>query len=75
MGRLDVQQGIVKKWMADKGYGFIAREGQKDVFVHFTDIADDGGDGKRRNLFEGDRVEFEVEQSDRGPKAVNVRTV
>jgi CspA family cold shock protein len=61
--------GTVKWFDEKKGYGFIAREdGEKDVFVHFSDI---GGDGFR-TLHEGERVEFTITSSDRGPKASNV---
>jgi CspA family cold shock protein len=64
-------QGTVKWFNADKGYGFIAVDGGRDVFVHFSAIQADG----YRSLEEGQRVEFDVEQSDRGPQAVAVRTV
>jgi CspA family cold shock protein len=64
-------QGTVKWFNADKGYGFIAVDGGRDVFVHFSAIQMDG----YRSLEEGQRVEFEVEQSDRGPQAVAVRAV
>ena len=58
------------KWFNDqKGFGFIAQdEGGQDVFVHFSVI---GGEGFK-TLEEGDRVEFEVTQSDKGLKALNV---
>ncbi len=62
--------GVVKWFNAQKGYGFIQRDdGQKDVFVHFSAIEAGGF----RELREGERVEFEVEQDARGPKAANVR--
>ena len=62
--------GTVKWFNAQKGYGFIQRDdGQKDVFVHFSAIEAGGF----RELREGDRVEFEVEQDARGPKAAKVR--
>jgi CspA family cold shock protein len=64
-------QGTVKWFNADKGYGFIAVDGGRDVFVHFSAIQSDG----YRSLEEGQRVEFDVEQSDRGPQAAAVRTV
>ena len=60
--------GTVKWFNRTKGYGFIAREGGDDVFVHYSDIQADGF----RNLEEGDRVEFSVESSPKGPHAVNV---
>jgi CspA family cold shock protein len=64
-------QGTVKWFNADKGYGFIAVDGGRDVFVHFSSIQMDG----YRSLEEGQRVEFDVEQSDRGPQATAVRAV
>ena len=60
--------GTVKWFNASKGYGFIAHEGGKDVFVHFSAIQGDG----YRNLIEGERVEFSIEDSPKGPQAVNV---
>ncbi|MFO8083857.1 MAG: cold shock domain-containing protein [Desulfobacterales bacterium] len=61
-------EGIVK-WFSDKkGYGFIERENGKDLFVHYTAIAMEGF----KTLAQGDRVSFEVEESDRGPEAKNV---
>ena len=60
------------KWFNDqKGYGFIAYEGGKDVFVHHSAIDAEG----YRSLIEGDRVEFSIEQGPKGPAAVNVRKV
>ena len=60
------------KWFNDaKGYGFIEQEGGEDVFVHFSAIQMDG----YRSLEEGLRVEFDIEQSDRGPQASAVRAV
>jgi CspA family cold shock protein len=68
---LVMAQGTVKWFNADKGYGFIAVDGGRDVFVHFSAIQADG----YRSLEEGQRVEFEITQSDRGPQAEAVRTV
>ena len=62
------ETGVVKWFSVRKGYGFIEREGQPDVFVHFTGITGDG----YRNLYEGQRVEFTVEQGEKGLQAVNV---
>jgi CspA family cold shock protein len=64
-------QGTVKWFNADKGYGFIAVDGGRDVFVHFSAIQADG----YRSLEEGQRVEFDIEQGDRGPQAISVGTV
>lgn len=60
--------GTVKWFNASKGYGFIAREDGNDVFVHFSAIQSEG----YRSLNEGERVEFSIEQSPKGPQAVNV---
>ncbi len=61
--------GTVKWFNEKKGYGFITPEnGESDVFVHFTDLEGSGF----KTLNEGEQVEFEIAQSDRGPKAVNV---
>ncbi len=62
--------GTVKWFNAAKGYGFITREGGRDLFVHFSAIQD-AGDGYR-TLNEGDAVEFDVEEGQKGPQAVNV---
>jgi cold shock protein len=61
-------QGTVKWFNPDKGYGFIAVDGGKDVFVHFSAIQSDG----YRTLEEGQRVTFEITQSDRGQQAEQV---
>ena len=62
-------EGTVKWFSNDKGYGFIAREGGEDVFVHHSKIEMEG----YRSLTEGQRVEFEVEQGPKGLQATNVR--
>jgi CspA family cold shock protein len=64
-------QGTVKWFNADKGYGFIAVDGGRDVFVHYSAIQMDG----YRSLEQGQRVEFEITQSDRGPQADSVRAL
>ena len=60
-------KGTVKWYNARKGYGFIEGEDGKDVFVHRTSLP------SGIFLNEGDKVEFEVEESDRGPKATNIK--
>lgn len=60
--------GTVKWFNRVKGYGFIAREGGDDVFVHYSAISGDGF----RNLEEGEKVEFSVETSPKGLHAANV---
>jgi cold shock protein len=64
-------QGTVKWFNAEKGYGFIAVDQGKDVFVHFSAIQADG----YRSLEEGQRVEFEITQSPRGDQAEAVRLI
>lgn len=66
----DRATGMVKWFNAGKGCGFISQEGGKDLFVHFSEIQDTG-DGFR-DLKEGDRVEFTVGSSPKGPQATNV---
>ena len=60
--------GIVKWFNDKKGFGFIEQEDGPDLFVHHTAISATGF----RTLNEGDQVSFEIEESDRGPKAKNV---
>ena len=60
--------GKVKWFNAEKGYGFIQREDGKDLFVHFSAIQADGF----RTLEEGQAVEFDVVQGERGEQAANV---
>ncbi len=60
--------GRVKWFNEQKGYGFIERDGERDLFVHYSGIKGDGF----RNLREGDTVEFDIEEGEKGPKAVNV---
>lgn len=65
-------QGTVKWFNGDKGYGFIAPDdGGKDIFVHFRSIEGDGF----RELHEGQRVEFETAQGQKGPQAERVRVL
>ncbi len=59
------------KWFNDKkGYGFVETENDGDIFVHYSGIEDTGG---FRSLLEGEKVEFEIEQTQRGPQAVQVK--
>jgi cold shock protein len=65
-----VAQGTVKWFNAEKGYGFIAVDGGgADVFVHYSAIATTG----YRSLDEGQKVEFDVTQGQKGPQAENVQ--
>ena len=61
-------QGTVKWFNDEKGFGFIEREGGKDVFVHYSAINSEG----RKTLREGQRVSMTVTESDKGPQAENV---
>lgn len=63
--------GTVKWFSAEKGFGFIAREGGSDVFVHHSAIDMSGF----RNLEEGQQVEFELTTTDKGEQAQGVRVV
>lgn len=63
--------GTVKWFNGAKGYGFIAREGGPDVFVHFSAIQGDGF----RNLQEGQKVEFSIENGPKGLQAASVKIV
>jgi len=64
-------QGTVKFFNAEKGFGFISREGGDDVFVHFSNIMGDG----YKSLEEGQAVEFDVAPGKKGEEAQNVRPV
>jgi CspA family cold shock protein len=67
-----MMRGTVKWFNGEKGYGFISKEdGTGDVFVHYSAIEGTG----YRNLEEGQAVEFEVTQGQKGPQAQNVRVV
>ena len=63
-----MEQGTVKWFNADKGFGFIERENGDDVFVHFSAIQSEGF----KSLEEGQAVTFSVEEGNRGPQATNV---
>ena len=62
-------EGTVKWFNERKGFGFIEQEGGDDLFVHHSAIDEAGF----KTLNEGDKVSFEIEQSDKGPKAKNVK--
>jgi CspA family cold shock protein len=64
-------EGIVKWFNEKKGFGFIEQEDGPDVFVHHTGISGTGF----KSLSEGDRVTFDIEQGEKGPKAENVTVV
>ncbi|WLR46795.1 cold-shock protein CspD [Halobacillus litoralis] len=63
-----MQNGTVKWFNAEKGFGFIQVEGGNDVFVHFSAIHEEGF----KSLEEGQAVTFEIVEGDRGPQAANV---
>ncbi|MFL0582770.1 cold-shock protein [Solibacillus silvestris] len=63
-----MKQGTVKWFNSEKGFGFIEVEGEDDVFVHFSAIQGEGF----KTLEEGQKVEFEVVDGNRGPQASNV---
>lgn len=63
--------GTVKWFNAEKGYGFIKDEKGKDIFVHFSSINSDG----YKTLEEGQKVTYDLVESDRGPQAKNVTVV
>ncbi|MEQ6376069.1 cold-shock protein [Bacillaceae bacterium S4-13-58] len=63
-----MQNGVVKWFNAEKGYGFIQVEGGNDVFVHYSAIQGEGF----KTLEEGQSVTFEIVEGERGPQAANV---
>ena len=64
-------EGTVKWFNSEKGFGFIEREGEDDVFVHFSAIQGEGF----KTLEEGQAVSFEIEEGARGPQAANVEKI
>jgi CspA family cold shock protein len=63
-------EGRVKWFNEKKGHGFVETENDGDIFVHYSGIEDTGG---FRSLQEGEKVDFEIEQTQRGPQAVQVK--
>ena len=71
MKKIKMAQGTAKWFNGGRGYGFIAVEGGPDVFVHVSAITGDGD----RSLEEGQQVEFDITQGQKGPQAENVRVI
>ena len=63
--------GTVKFFNDQKGFGFISRDGEEDLFVHFSNIVGSG----RRTLVDGQEVEFELGEGRKGPEAVDVKAI
>ena len=63
--------GVVKWFNETKGFGFIEREGEADVFVHYKDIDGEGF----KTLMDGQEVEYTIEDDERGPRAKHVRPI
>lgn len=66
-----MEKGTVKWFNSEKGYGFITVDNGEDIFVHFSAIQTDGF----KTLDEGQRVEFEIIEGDKGPQASNVSKI
>lgn len=64
--------GIVKWFNSRKGYGFITTDEEQDIFVHYSAIKVES-DSEFRTLYEGDKVEFDVTEGDKGPQASEVK--
>jgi CspA family cold shock protein len=71
MRRVELITGTVKFFNAEKGFGFISREGGEDVFVHYSNIQGNG----YRSLEQGQKVEFELAQGRKGQEAQSVRLI
>ena len=63
-----MEEGLVKWFNTKKGYGFITRQSGEDIFVHYSGI---NGDGYKA-LNEGQSVKFDIEETSKGPQAINV---
>lgn len=68
LGGINMQNGVVKWFNAEKGFGFIQLEEGNDVFVHYSAIQEEGF----KSLEEGQEVSFEIVEGERGPQAANV---
>lgn len=66
-----MERGTVKWFSTSKGYGFLTKESGEDIFVHYSGINGEGF----KTLNEGDKVEFETEESSKGPQAINVTKI
>ncbi|HRX17324.1 MAG: cold shock domain-containing protein [Spirochaetes bacterium] len=66
-----MEKGVVKWFNEQKGFGFITKEGGDDIFVHHTGIVGEGF----RTLNDGDNVEFDVEETEKGQRAVSVSRI
>lgn len=71
LGGCIMVQGKVKWFNAEKGFGFVEVEGHEDVFVHFSAIDSEG----YKSLDDGEEIEFEIVDGERGPQAANVRKI
>ncbi len=66
-----MEHGTVKWFSSSKGYGFLTKDSGGDIFVHFSAIQGEGF----KSLKEGDKVQFEIEETDKGQQAVNVTII
>ena len=64
-------EGVIKQFNQKKGYGFIQQDNGPDIFVHYSSINSEGF----KTLAEGQRVKFDIEEGNKGPKAVNVTKI